>query len=101
MLSTISPVTIFFRDLKDLMVDKSFLLLMISYGLNGGCYYALSPLLSQIIKPSLMKLDYTSAELDVKIGTMAILGFKKIENNLDANYRYTSLHNFQHFKTKL
>ena len=78
--STISPVTIFFRDLKDLIFDRSFFLLMISYGLNGGCYYALSPLLSQIIKPSLTSLDYTSAELDVKIGTMAISGFKKVKN---------------------
>jgi len=74
MTSTDSAVIIFFRDLKALLVDRSFLLLMISYGLNGGCYYALSPLLSQIIKPSLMNLDYTSAELDVKIGSMAILG---------------------------
>ena len=56
------------------MKDRSFVLLLISYGLNGGCYYAISPLLSQIIKPSLTHLDYTSAELDVHMGGMANKG---------------------------
>ena len=67
---TDSPAKVYFASLKALMSNRSYVLLVISYGLNGGCYYALSTLLNQIIKPSLLNLNFTSAELDAKIGSM-------------------------------
>ena len=57
---------------------KSFVLLVISYGLNGACYYTLSTLISQIIKPTLLKLsDYTPSDLDTQIGYMGSVSPQK------------------------
>lgn len=38
--------------LLDLLTDKNFLLLMISYGLNVGVFYAISTVLNQMISPT-------------------------------------------------
>ena len=61
------------NSLKALFKDRSFLLLIVSYGLNGGCFYTISTLINQIVKPSLRELNFTSAELDAKIGGMGLL----------------------------
>ena len=43
---------VYMNSIKNLCRDKPFILLLVSYGLNVGCYYALSTLLVQIIKPT-------------------------------------------------
>ena len=68
---TVSPAHIYYSELRSLMSNRSFILLLISYGLNGGCYYTISALINQIIKPSLSQLKFTSAQLDATIGGMA------------------------------
>lgn len=48
-----SPSTYGFGSLLlDLLTDKNFLLLMISYGLNVGVFYAISTVLNQMIAPT-------------------------------------------------
>ena len=58
-----------------LLKSGPFVLLVLSYGLNVGVYYALSTLLSQIIKPTFLDGDFEYkdsfiASLDTKIGQM-------------------------------
>ena len=67
----VSPARVFFSELKAVMTNRSFILLLLSYGLNGGCYYTISALINQIIKPSLRQLPHlTSIGIDKKIGEM-------------------------------
>ena len=67
----VSPASLFFAEFKMLMSNRSFILLLLSYGLNGGCYYAISALINQLIKPSLRQLHHlSSSELDIEIGEM-------------------------------
>ena len=42
----------YIQSIKNLLKDIPFLLLIVSYGLNVGCYYAISTLLVPIIKPT-------------------------------------------------
>ena len=70
-ITQVSPANVFFSEFKAVMTHRSFILLLISYGLNGGCYFSFATLLNQIIKPSLRQLpQLTSIEIDKKIGEM-------------------------------
>ena len=67
----VSPASLYLLELKALMSNRSFIMLLVSYGLNGGCYYTISALINQLIKPSLLQLrHFTSVELDIEIGKM-------------------------------
>ena len=65
-----SHLKVYQTSLKKLVKDRSFVLLVVSYGLNGGCFYTISTLINQIVKPSLYGLNLTSSEIDAKIGQM-------------------------------
>ena len=72
-------------SISRLLRQGSFVLLVLSYGLNVGVYYALSTLLNQVIKPTFLDNtdDYTEefvAGLDVKIGQMGTIMVKFMQN---------------------
>jgi FLVCR family feline leukemia virus subgroup C receptor-related protein len=50
--------------LKSLLTNRNFVLLLISYGVNAGVFYAVSPLLNQIV---LMHFEVSSAGMAFNI----------------------------------
>jgi FLVCR family feline leukemia virus subgroup C receptor-related protein len=48
----------FLQTLKSLLINRNFLLLLISYGVNAGVFYAMSTLLNQIV---LLHFEVSSA----------------------------------------
>ena len=73
-----------------LLKSGPFVLLVLSYGLNVGVYYALSTLLSQIIKPTFLDGDFDYedsfiASLDTKIGQMGTFMVRIIKDFLLLN----------------
>jgi len=75
-----SSVGAYVTSIKKLLKDGPFLLLIVSYGLNVGCYYAISTLLVRIIKPTFYdELDNKGHSdeflfgLDEQIGAMGLV----------------------------
>jgi FLVCR family feline leukemia virus subgroup C receptor-related protein len=48
----------YLQTLKSLLTNRNFVLLLISYGVNAGVFYAVSPLLNQIV---LLHFEVSSA----------------------------------------
>jgi len=76
--SFLASVKEYGSSIMRLMKSIPFLLLVVSYGLNVGCYYALSTLLNQIIKPTFLRneADYSEeflSSLDTSIGSMGTM----------------------------
>ena len=63
-----SSIGAYVTSIKKLLKDGPFLLLIVSYGLNVGCYYAISTLLVRIIKPTFYD------ELDGSPHSVSLLG---------------------------
>ena len=64
---TAGPLSGFFSILKRLLIHKSYMLLLVNYGLIIGVYYAVSTLLSQI-------LDHEAATVGLMGALMVITG---------------------------
>ena len=60
--------------MKKLFQSVQFILLLISYGMVIGVFYAISTLLNPIIRPTLEKLNNVT-DLDFKIGQMGLIMF--------------------------
>jgi len=48
----------YLQTLKSLLTNRNFALLLLSYGINAGVFYAISPLLNQIV---LLHFEVSSA----------------------------------------
>ena len=64
----------FVDSVKRMTRSTPFILLLVSYGLNAGVYYAITTLLNQIVKPTLI-FGQTSDHTDVdrNIGLMGAI----------------------------
>lgn len=67
-------VSVFGYTIKRMIKSKSFVLLLVSYGLNVGVFQSLGALLNQIVKPTLMFGTTTdSAQVDKTISLMSAI----------------------------
>lgn len=60
------------KALSDLSKNRSYIFLMISYGINGGSYYAISTLLPQILGPSFSDSSLNTSDKDTMFGWMGL-----------------------------
>ncbi|CAG5103408.1 Oidioi.mRNA.OKI2018_I69.chr1.g760.t1.cds [Oikopleura dioica] len=60
------------KALSDLLKNRSYIFLMISYGINGGSYYAISTLLPQLLGPSFEDSSLSTSEKDTLFGWMGL-----------------------------
>lgn len=64
----------FLALLKDLMTDINFVLLMVSYGLNVGVFYAISTVLNQMISPNWSNANALVGQLGLVMVVFGMFG---------------------------
>lgn len=86
----------FFDSIKTVFKSKSFILLLVSYGFNTGVYYAMSTLLSQLVKPTFLMNGDSNHKMDRNIGLMGVVS--RIVGILGSFFGGLILDKFKKFK---